>query len=142
MKLARHLLPKNKATRRPVLWHSDLHTDNIFVDPEEPAKITRCGRWQAVHIAPLFLQVHRPALLDLDGPIPERLNPSQLAENFDELSPEEKLRAKKLHAAQAMYVLKYEIELLQQCKDASRVAGAGNTGEPDHWSGGISFYEW
>lgn len=40
MKLARHLLPKNKATRRPVLWHSDLHTDNIFVDPEEPAKIT------------------------------------------------------------------------------------------------------
>lgn len=95
-----------------------------------------------MHIAPLFLQVHRPALLDFDGPIPERLNPSQLAENFDELSPEEKLRAKKLHAAQAMYVLKYEIELLQQCKDASRVAGAGNTGEPDHWSGGISFYEW
>jgi hypothetical protein len=110
-------LPRNKETHKPVLWHSDLHADNIFVDPEEPTKVTGMIDWQAVHIAPLFLQVRRPALLDFDGPIPERLKPPELPENFKELSSEEKLQAKKLHAAQAMYVL-YEIELLQQCKDA------------------------
>ncbi|KAE8420643.1 hypothetical protein BDV36DRAFT_281318 [Aspergillus pseudocaelatus] len=38
--VAKYLLPQNKATHRPVLWHSDLHTDNIFVDPEEPTRIT------------------------------------------------------------------------------------------------------
>lgn len=119
MKTAHYLLPKNKETHKPVLWHPDLHTDNIFVDPEEPTRITGVIDWQAVHAAPIFLQVRRPALLlDFDGPIPpERLKAPRLPENFAELSADEKIEAKKLHTAQAMYVL-YEIELLQQCKDA------------------------
>ncbi|RLL96198.1 hypothetical protein CFD26_100335 [Aspergillus turcosus] len=119
MKVARHLLPKITETHRPVLWHPDLHGDNSFVDPDNPTKITGIIDWQAAHIAPLFLQVRRPGLLDFDGPIPERMKPPKRPENFDQLSPDEKAGAKKLHAAQAMHVL-YEIELLQQCREAGQ----------------------
>lgn len=79
-----------------------------------------------MHIAPLFLQVRRPAFLDFDGPIPERLSPPSLPDNFDDLSLEEQMRAKKLRDEQAMYVL-YEIELLQQC----RAAGSALHGRDD-----------
>lgn len=116
-KVAKYLLPKNKATHSPVLWHPDLHADNIFVDPEDQKKITGIIDWQAAHIAPMFLQVRRPAILDFDGPIPESLKVPKPPDNFDQLNIEEKLQAKKLQEHQAMYML-YEIELLKQCKDA------------------------
>ncbi|KAM5454159.1 hypothetical protein McanCB49686_004467 [Microsporum canis] len=115
--LSHYLLPKNKEAGKAVLWHPDLHTDNIFVDPRDPTKITGVIDWQAVHIAPLFLQVRRPAFLDFDGPIPERLKLPRLPENFDELSLEEQVCAKRLRNKQALYVL-YKIELLQQYRTA------------------------
>ncbi|EGE00104.1 serine/threonine protein kinase [Trichophyton tonsurans CBS 112818] len=117
LSISKYLLPKNKETHKGVLWHPDLHTDNIFVDPQEPTKITCLIDWQAVHIAPLFLQARRPAFLDFDGPIPERLKFPSLPENFDDMQPEEKLNAKKLRDEQALYIL-YEIELLRQCRAA------------------------
>ncbi|KAE8356827.1 phosphotransferase enzyme family protein [Aspergillus coremiiformis] len=117
IRVSKYLLPKNLATHKPVLWHPDLHTDNIFVDPEEPTRITGVIDWQAAHIAPLFLQVRRPALLDFDGPIPESLKLPVLPENFEALSAEEKLQAKRLNVEQVLYVF-YEIELLIQCRDA------------------------
>lgn len=92
MRVAKHLLPKIKASHNPVLWHPDLHRDNIFVDPEEQTKIIGIIDRQAAHIAPMFLQVHRPALL----------------------------QAKKLQKDQAMYVL-CEIEHLKQCRDWLRI---------------------
>ncbi|EFE43081.1 hypothetical protein TRV_02162 [Trichophyton verrucosum HKI 0517] len=117
LSISKYTLPKNKETHEGVPWHPDLHTDNIFVDPQDPTKITCLIDWQAVHIAPLFLQARRPAFLDFDGPIPERLKFPSLPENFDDLQPEEKLNAKKLRDEQALYVL-YEIELLRQCRAA------------------------
>ncbi|EGC46751.1 phosphotransferase enzyme family protein [Histoplasma capsulatum var. duboisii H88] len=41
------LIPKDTAITRPCLWHDDLHDDNVFVDPHNPAKITE--RSAAVH---------------------------------------------------------------------------------------------
>ncbi|DAA73906.1 TPA_exp: Uncharacterized protein A8136_3892 [Trichophyton benhamiae CBS 112371] len=117
LSISKYILPKNKETHKGVLWHPDLHTDNIFVDPQDPTKITCLIDWQAVHIAPLFLQARRPAFLDFDGPLPERLKFPSLPENFDDLQPEEKLKVKKLRDEQALYVL-YEIELLRQCRAA------------------------
>ncbi|OAL74724.1 hypothetical protein A7D00_0318 [Trichophyton violaceum] len=117
LSISKYILPKNKETHKGVLWHPDLHTNNIFVDPQNPTKITCLIDWQAAHIAPLFLQARRPAFLDFDGPIPERLKFPSLPENFDNLQPEEKLNAKKLRDEQALYVL-YEIELLRQCRAA------------------------
>ena len=39
LKVAPHVLPENKATHASVLWHGDLHAQNIFVDPADPSRI-------------------------------------------------------------------------------------------------------
>ena len=117
MKVAPYLLPKNQTLQTPALWHSDLHPNNIFVDSENSTQITGLIDWQAVHVAPLFLQVRHPGLLDFDGPIPEELEPFHLPENFSMLRAEEQLQEKKLLAAQSLWKL-YDIDLLRHCKDA------------------------
>jgi hypothetical protein len=39
----------------PVLVHPDLHTSNIFVDPDDPTKITSIIDWQSASIEPVFM---------------------------------------------------------------------------------------
>lgn len=39
IKVAPFLLPKDRTLSKPVLWHSDLHGDNIFVNPSQPTEI-------------------------------------------------------------------------------------------------------
>ncbi|OQE19376.1 hypothetical protein PENFLA_c019G06276 [Penicillium flavigenum] len=75
LKVAMFLSPKDKEISKPVLWHPDLHGDNIFVNPDQPAQILSIIDWQA------------------------------LPDNFDDLSPKEQLEAKKLRAAQSLYKL-------------------------------------
>jgi hypothetical protein len=36
LKVAKLLSPKGKEISKPVLWHPDLHGDNIFVNPDQP----------------------------------------------------------------------------------------------------------
>jgi hypothetical protein len=98
------------------MWHSDLHTDNIFVHPENPTKIASIIDWQSTHLSPLFLQARHPALIQFDGPIPTGFNRIELPENFDELTPEQQKDAKVLISAQSLHKL-YEIELRQQKAD-------------------------
>jgi hypothetical protein len=38
-----------------VLVHPDLHTSNIFVDPDDPTKITSIINWQSASIGPVFM---------------------------------------------------------------------------------------
>jgi hypothetical protein len=70
LKVAHFLLPKEPSIHAPVLWHSDLHHDNIFVDEADPSKILSIIDWQATHIAPLFQQATTPAFLDFVGEKP------------------------------------------------------------------------
>lgn len=119
IKVAPFLLPKDRALSQPVLWHSDLHGDNIFVNPSHPTEILNIVDWQAVNLSPLFLQARHPGLIEFEGPIPEGLQSIKLPESFDDLSPEEQLEAKKLRAAQSLYKL-YEIQLIRQCPDIAR----------------------
>ena len=119
IKVAPFLLPKDRTLSKPVLWHSDLHGDNIFVNPSQPTEIFTIIDWQAVNLSPLFLQARHPALIEFEGPIPDGFQSINLPENFDDLSPEEQLEAKKLRAAQSLYKL-YEIELIHQCFDIAR----------------------
>jgi hypothetical protein len=125
-KISAHILPKDSSSHSPVLWHPDLHTSNIFVDPLEPTRITCIIDWQALHAAPLFIQVRHPALLEFDGPIPEGLTLPPLPSNYDALSPQERLEADKLRSVQSLYKL-YEIELLEQSKSAGRALQNRNT---------------
>lgn len=126
MKVYKYILPRIEPTHHPVLWHPDLHTNNIFVDPEDPAKITGIIDWQCAHLAPMFLQVRHPALLDFDGPLPESFKLPKLPHNCDQLTPQEQQDAQKLRSAQKLYCL-YEIELLRQCREAGNALRGRDT---------------
>ncbi|KAF2272167.1 phosphotransferase enzyme family protein [Westerdykella ornata] len=116
LKVATQILPDDANLSKPTLWHSDLHIDNIFVDPSQPTRIVNIIDWQAVNISPLFLQACHPSLIEFEGPIPEGSDPTELPDNFDDMSEEEQLQAKNLRAAQSLYKL-YEIIMLRQCPE-------------------------
>ncbi|KUJ13902.1 phosphotransferase enzyme family protein [Mollisia scopiformis] len=101
LKVAPYVLPEKEVTHVSVLWHGDLHTQNIFVDLENPTRILGIIDWQSVSASPLCMQVTRPAFLDFNGPIPEDLGKVSLPQNFDTLSPDDQREAKALHQAQA-----------------------------------------
>lgn len=116
LKVAQYLSPEVKEISKPALWHPDLHGDNIFANPDRPTEILSIIDWQAVNLSPLFLQARHPALIEFEGLIPEGLQSISLPENFDELSAEEQLEAKKLRAAQSLYKL-YDIQMIQDCPE-------------------------
>ncbi|KZF23492.1 phosphotransferase enzyme family protein [Xylona heveae TC161] len=113
-KVASYLLPKDSAVHIPVLWHPDLHYDNIFVDSANPAKVLSIIDWQSVHVAPLFQQASTPAFLEYHGPKPpEGISAPTLPDNFNDLSPVGKEQAEILLAQQSLYKL-YEIQSARQ----------------------------
>ncbi|KAJ5585281.1 phosphotransferase enzyme family protein [Penicillium hispanicum] len=112
LKVASHVLPENQATHASTLWHGDLHSQNIFVDPEDPGRILGIIDWQSVSACPLFMQAGRPAFLDYNGPVPESLGKVPLPPNFDSMDPDEQRKAKALHRAQTLHNL-YLIRCLQ-----------------------------
>ncbi|CAI7631335.1 unnamed protein product [Penicillium palitans] len=116
LKVAQSLSPEDKEISKPVLWHPDLHGDNIFVNPDRPTEILSIIDWQAVNLSPLFLQARHPALIEFEGPFPEGLQSIRLPANFDQLSAEEQLEANKLRPSQSLYKL-YDIQIIQDCPE-------------------------
>lgn len=104
-KVASYLLPKDASVHTPVLWHGDLHQENIFVDEHDPSKILSIIDWQASHVVPLFQQAQTPGFLDFDGPRPELGISSlpSLPDDFDSLSSDEKSAAEHLQSQQSLY---------------------------------------
>lgn len=105
LKLAPYVLPENKATHTPVLWHGDLNLQNIFVDSTEPTQIVGIIDWQSISICPLFMQVTIPGFLEYNGPIPEKLERISLPPSFDSMTVDEQRKAKELHQAQTLHNL-------------------------------------
>lgn len=97
------LIPKDTATTKPCLWHDDLHDDNVFVDPHNPAKITGIIDWQSCHISPLFNHNIDPAFLDWDGLEPETLDLAPRP-NISGLSPEERFAAVHEYTSQNVFI--------------------------------------
>ncbi|KAH7364833.1 kinase-like domain-containing protein [Rhexocercosporidium sp. MPI-PUGE-AT-0058] len=116
LKVATQILPNDISLSKPTLWHSDLHVENIFVDPSKPTRILNIIDWQAVNVSPLFLQARHPSLIDFEGPIPEGFAPITLPDDFDAMSEEGQHQSKNLRAAQSLYKL-YEILMLQRCPE-------------------------
>ena len=112
-KIAKYLLPNNASTHPSVLWHGDLNMDNIFVDPDDPTKITALIDWQAIHIAPLFLQATSPQFLDFEGPRHDEMTVPKLPSNFNRLSTLEQKDAKALKLHQTFHKF-YEINTASQ----------------------------
>ncbi|KAI3120539.1 hypothetical protein CBS147326_9423 [Penicillium roqueforti] len=97
------LIPKNTAITRPCLWHDDLHDDNVFVDPDNPAEITGIIDWQSCHISPLFNHNPDPAFLGWDGLEPETLDLAPQPK-LSGLSPEERSAAVHEYTLQNVFI--------------------------------------
>ncbi|KAI9709530.1 MAG: hypothetical protein M1820_003290 [Bogoriella megaspora] len=80
------ILPTESAYQFGHLWHDDLHHNNIFVDPENPTKVTGIIDWQSTQIVPLFDHRLMPGLLDCPHSEPEdNLERPALSEDIDSL---------------------------------------------------------
>lgn len=90
-------------THSSTLWHSDLHLDNVFVDPESK-KITCVIDWQATAALPFFYQCGVPTMFKHKGPVSDDMTiwPKR-PENYDSLEQDEKeeidnlIRSEHLH---------------------------------------------
>ena len=70
MDVASYLIPSStdEAATSNVLWHPDLHLDNVFVD-SETHDITSIVDWKSACIAPLFYQSKIPRMFKHSQPI-------------------------------------------------------------------------
>lgn len=89
--VASYLVPQDTEEDLKVLWHPDLHLDNVFVDPESH-KITAIIDWQSATVAPLFFQCGVPKMFQHPGPVREGWVVPERPEDFDTLGEEEKRR--------------------------------------------------
>lgn len=86
-KLIPFLFP-DPSVSHAVLWHTDLHGENIFVDPNDRTTLTSIIDWQAIGLSPLFVHVGRPNYLDFDGEKPEELRRPEPPDGFDDEDPQ------------------------------------------------------
>jgi hypothetical protein len=115
-----YIMPKDDAYTASMLWHNDLHSDNIFVNKDRPTEMTGIIDWQGVHLSPAFLHIHYPSLIEYDGPILDGFERPKLPSNFAELDPIAKKAARTLHTAQSMWGL-YQIFIQKQAPDLLRI---------------------
>lgn len=104
LRICKHLAPSDPTVRKPSAWHGDLHSENIFVDPADPTKVTCIIDWQSTEVAPLFVQARQPYFLDHDGPQATGLNRPSLPPTFSEMSPDEQGAANRLLLDQSLCV--------------------------------------
>ena len=89
----------------PHLWHSDLHSGNIFVDPADHTKITGIIDWQSTEASPLYFAAMQPPFLKHKGSRVEGFERPRLPDNFEELSEAEKRQAEALFEQRSLVAL-------------------------------------
>jgi hypothetical protein len=99
-----HLIPIDPPLLKPCLWHSDLHTENIFVNPDDPTEITAIIDWQSTEIAPLLSQAGKPAFLRHSGPQATGLERPQLPPEPENSSECDKQKRTDLYMRQSLVV--------------------------------------
>ncbi|KGO74684.1 Aminoglycoside phosphotransferase [Penicillium italicum] len=110
LKIYRYITPQDKNISAGMIWHNDLHTENIFVDINNPSQITSIIDWQCVPVYPMFLIAHHPSLIEYDGPRVNGFVKPELPKDLDSLDPNAKKSAKATYAAQ-LFWLSYEIQV-------------------------------
>lgn len=112
--------PRDDAYTASILWHNDLHSDNIFVDKDCPTQITGIIDWQGVPLNPAFLHVHYPSLIEYQGPILDGFEKPQLPNGYGELDMDGKMAARALHIAQSIWMM-YKVYIRKQAPDLLRL---------------------
>ncbi|KAK2861443.1 hypothetical protein FQN49_004186 [Arthroderma sp. PD_2] len=105
LSIIRYLIPADRSIAAACLWHSDLHVENIFVNPNAPTTIVGIIDWQSTEIAPLFYHARPPYFLDYDGPQLSGLERPRLPDNFATLSIDAQKKANALYSKQALAAL-------------------------------------
>jgi hypothetical protein len=92
MKVAPLLVPQNnEVANSTLLWHPDLHLDNVFVDPES-YKITPIVDWQSTTAAPVFFQCSVLTMFRHSKPVRDGWVVPEQPSNFDTVDEEEKFQ--------------------------------------------------
>jgi Phosphotransferase enzyme family len=102
------LLPEDTVISAPVIWHDDLHEENIFVDREDPTRILGIIDWQSSDILPLFDHNLDPPFVQFSGPEPESLDPPEMEATSD-MSNEERARATEEYFEKALFIASRKI---------------------------------
>ncbi|RMD39278.1 hypothetical protein DV735_g5850, partial [Chaetothyriales sp. CBS 134920] len=112
LKVAPFLINIDKQFLCSTLWHTDLHSPNIFVDGN---RITAIIDWQGISAGPLFLQAHPSPLVDYQGRMLLKR-----PDNFDSLDDEQKAAIKKQISRSTLLQL-YLMETQEQNPTLARV---------------------
>ena len=115
-----YILPRDDAYIASILWHNDLHSDNIFVDEDRRTQITGIVDWQGVSLNPAFLNVHYPSLIEYQGPILDGFEKPQLPPGYEGLDIDSKKTARALHTAQSVWMM-YKVYIQKQAPDLLRL---------------------
>ena len=86
LKVAPYLPPTDPDIVTSNLWHTDLHSGNLYI---EGNRITSIIDWQSMWAGPLFIQARHPRLVNHQGEIVLKL-----PKNFRDLGDDEKARVK------------------------------------------------
>lgn len=115
-----YISPRDDAYTASVLWHNDLHSNNIFVDKDNPTQITGIIDGQGVPLNPAFFHVHYPSLIEYQGPILDGFQKPELPTGYNELDEDAKKTARALHTAQTIWTM-YKIYTRKQAPGQLRL---------------------
>ncbi|PIG82196.1 hypothetical protein AARAC_000158 [Aspergillus arachidicola] len=121
MDAASYLIPSSddEVASSNVLWHPDLHLDNVYVDPNTH-EITSIIDWQSACVAPLFYQSAVPRMFQHPQNLSGRVGVvPQKPENFENLSEEEQKKIENDLESETMHKY-YEAQVYKRA--------------PRHWS--------
>ncbi|KAI7087005.1 hypothetical protein KC356_g4565 [Hortaea werneckii] len=97
--------PTEDALRKACLWHCDLHSENVFVNPLKTTEVTAIIDWQSTEIAPLFVQARQPHFMDYEGPQLLGTERPHLPMDYEQLSLAEQARVRSLFYLQSLRAL-------------------------------------
>ena len=121
------------------MWHSDLHANNMFVNPEKPTEAII--DWQSVHLSPFFLQAKHPALIEFNGQIPEGFGRVELPENFADLSADEQ-KERRCSGPRSHYTNSTKSNCANKQGHLLRVAIPRDSGLQNYCFGWLAFQRW
>ncbi|GAT25167.1 phosphotransferase enzyme family protein [Aspergillus luchuensis] len=105
LRMVHFFLPTDDSISSACLWHPDLHVANIFVNPENLSEVVGIIDWQSTEVLPLFDHARQPYFLDYDGPPATGLDPPDFPRDFDQLNPDEKIKAERLYLNMSLATL-------------------------------------
>ncbi|KAL8931644.1 MAG: hypothetical protein Q9216_007129 [Gyalolechia sp. 2 TL-2023] len=105
LRLVKYVLPTDDSITRSNLWHPDLHSENIYVDADDPTRIVGLIDWQSADLLPLFDHARQPYILDYDSPQLKGLERPTLSENQKGVPPDERQRALALYHSSSLVAL-------------------------------------